>query len=97
MALRSGLMEMFGGEFVEDRGVLLVSDPSHLERQSQTNDVFSDKWTKYSEEDERNQERLFDFQPGARDCNNYTMAIPLHNRMSEEDYQHVVSCLKEIR
>ena len=62
MALRSGLMELFEGEFVEDRRVLLVSDPSHLERQSQTNDVFSDKWTKYSEEDERNQERLFDFQ-----------------------------------
>jgi len=62
MVLRSGLMELFEGEFAEDRGVLLVSDPSHLESQSQTNDVFSDKWTKYSEEDERNQERLFDFQ-----------------------------------
>ena len=35
--------------------------------------------------------------PGARDCNNNTMAIPLHNRMTEEDYQYVVSCLREIR
>ena len=42
--------------------MLLVSDHSHLEGQSQTNDVFSDKWTEYSEEDEKNQERLFEFQ-----------------------------------
>jgi ubiquinone/menaquinone biosynthesis C-methylase UbiE len=62
MELRSKLMELFEGKFHEDRGVLLVSDLSHLEGQSQTNDVFSDKWTKYSEEDEKNQERLFDFQ-----------------------------------
>ena len=62
MELRPKLMELFEGEFLEDRGVLLVSDHSHLEGQSQTNDVFSDKWTKYSEEDEKNQERLFDFQ-----------------------------------
>jgi dTDP-4-amino-4,6-dideoxygalactose transaminase len=34
--------------------------------------------------------------PGARDCNNYTMAIPLHNRMTEEDYHYVVSCLRAI-
>ena len=31
--------------------------------------------------------------PGARDCDANTMAIPLHNRMSEEDYQYVVECL----
>ncbi len=34
--------------------------------------------------------------PGARDCDAYTMAIPLHNRMSAEDYQYVVDTLKEI-
>ncbi|MEY8197894.1 MAG: DegT/DnrJ/EryC1/StrS family aminotransferase [Colwellia sp.] len=34
--------------------------------------------------------------PGARDCNDYTMAIPLHNRMSEEDYVYVVSAIKSL-
>jgi perosamine synthetase len=33
---------------------------------------------------------------GARDCNDHTMAIPLHNRMSPEDYQYVVSALHRI-
>ena len=31
--------------------------------------------------------------PGARDCNDTTMAIPLHNRMSAEDYAYVVRAL----
>ncbi len=31
--------------------------------------------------------------PGARDCDANTMAIPLHNRMSAEDYDHVVRTL----
>jgi perosamine synthetase len=34
--------------------------------------------------------------PGARDCNNNTMAIPLHNRMTEEDYEYVVKIIKAI-
>lgn len=34
--------------------------------------------------------------PAARDCDHYTMAIPLHNRMSPEDYHYVVKTLKEI-
>jgi perosamine synthetase len=34
--------------------------------------------------------------PGARDCDTYTMAIPLHNRMSAEDYQYVVDTIKAI-
>lgn len=34
--------------------------------------------------------------PGARDCNNHTMAIPLHNRMSEQDYAYVVSSIKAL-
>jgi dTDP-4-amino-4,6-dideoxygalactose transaminase len=34
--------------------------------------------------------------PGARDCNDNTMAIPLHNRMTEEDYEYVVKTLKAI-
>lgn len=34
--------------------------------------------------------------PVARDCDRYTMAIPLHNRMQAEDYAYVVACLKAI-
>lgn len=34
--------------------------------------------------------------PGAMMCNNQTMAIPLHNRMSDDDYAYVVNCLKEM-
>jgi perosamine synthetase len=33
--------------------------------------------------------------PGARDCAHNTMAIPLHNRMTEEDYIYVVDNIKE--
>jgi perosamine synthetase len=32
--------------------------------------------------------------PGARDCANQTMAIPLHNRMNAEDYDYVVACMR---
>jgi perosamine synthetase len=39
--------------------------------------------------------RADDF-PGARDCANQTMAIPLHNRMSAEDYHYVVERLRAI-
>jgi perosamine synthetase len=34
--------------------------------------------------------------PGARDCERNTMAIPLHNRMNEDDYAYVVECIKDI-
>lgn len=34
--------------------------------------------------------------PGARDCDAHTMAIPLHNRMIEEDYDYVVRSIYEI-
>lgn len=33
---------------------------------------------------------------GARDCNNHSMAIPLHNRMVEEDYVYVANAMKFI-
>ena len=32
--------------------------------------------------------------PVARECDAWSMAIPLHNRMSPEDYQHVVSSIQ---
>jgi dTDP-4-amino-4,6-dideoxygalactose transaminase len=34
--------------------------------------------------------------PAARDCERNTMAIPLHNRMTAEDYEYVVDCLRGI-
>lgn len=34
--------------------------------------------------------------PAARDCDRYTMAIPLHNRMTAEDYEYVAKTIKEI-
>jgi len=39
--------------------------------------------------------RADDF-PGARDANDFSMAIPLHNRMVEEDFQYVVAVLKAL-
>jgi len=34
--------------------------------------------------------------PGARDCDANTMAIPLHNRMVEEDYEYVVDSILRV-
>lgn len=34
--------------------------------------------------------------PGAKACNDHTMAIPLHNKMTEDDYHYVVLALKDI-
>ncbi|HRJ71875.1 MAG TPA: DegT/DnrJ/EryC1/StrS family aminotransferase [Terrimicrobiaceae bacterium] len=34
--------------------------------------------------------------PGAKSCNDNTMAIPLHNRMTREDYEYVVAALRGI-
>jgi dTDP-4-amino-4,6-dideoxygalactose transaminase len=34
--------------------------------------------------------------PGARDANNFSMAIPLHNRMVDKDYEYVVNALKNL-
>ena len=34
--------------------------------------------------------------PGARDCDQNTMAIPLHNRMSADDYAYIVKAIREI-
>lgn len=35
--------------------------------------------------------------PGARDSNNFSMAIPLHNRMNAEDFEYIVNVLKSIK
>lgn len=34
--------------------------------------------------------------PGARDCDAYSMALPLHNRMTQEDYEFVVHTIREL-
>lgn len=34
--------------------------------------------------------------PAARDCDHYSMAIPLHNRMSEADFGYIVDALKAL-
>ena len=34
--------------------------------------------------------------PGARIANDYSMAIPLHNRMVAEDYEYVVQIIKSL-
>ena len=34
--------------------------------------------------------------PNARDCDQNSMAIPLHNRMTEEDYRYTVDAIKSI-
>jgi len=34
--------------------------------------------------------------PVARDCDAQTMAIPLHNRMTADDYQHVVDTIRSL-
>jgi dTDP-4-amino-4,6-dideoxygalactose transaminase len=44
--------------------------------------------------------RSFDLKPddypAARDCDRQTMAIPLHNRMSEEDYRYIVQAIHSL-
>ncbi len=35
--------------------------------------------------------------PAAKDCDANSMAIPLHNRMTSEDYEYVVQMLKSIK
>ncbi|CAN5138105.1 DegT/DnrJ/EryC1/StrS family aminotransferase [soil metagenome] len=34
--------------------------------------------------------------PGAMACNNYSMAIPLHNRMVKENFEYIVDCLRSL-
>lgn len=34
--------------------------------------------------------------PAARDCDSFTMAIPLHNRMVQEDYDYIIDAIKSI-
>ena len=44
--------------------------------------------------------RSFDLKPddypAARDCDRQTMAIPLHNRMSEDDYRYIVQAIHSL-
>lgn len=62
MNCRDKVVSLFSGDFYYFNDVLVVSDDSNSNNQSQTNSVFSDKWIKYSNEEIAEQERLFDFQ-----------------------------------
>jgi ubiquinone/menaquinone biosynthesis C-methylase UbiE len=62
MISKANIKDLFEGDYKEERGVLIVSNSSDYSGQSQTNDVFSDKWVAYSKEEEENQELLADFQ-----------------------------------
>ena len=53
---------IFQQEFSIQDGVFIISDESNIENQSQTNDIFSEKWIKYSQEELSEQEALFEFQ-----------------------------------
>ena len=53
---------IFQQEFSIQDEVFIISDESNIENQSQTNDVFSEKWIKYSQEELSEQEALFEFQ-----------------------------------
>jgi dTDP-4-amino-4,6-dideoxygalactose transaminase len=34
--------------------------------------------------------------PAGRDCDGYTIALPLHNRMSPDDFAHVVASIRAL-
>ncbi len=34
--------------------------------------------------------------PAARDCTHHSMALPLHNRMTEDDYRYVADCIRDV-
>lgn len=55
-------MSLLDGEFPIYNGVILIDQDSILENQKQTNDVFSKKWLRLSEEDQTDQEKVFDYQ-----------------------------------
>ena len=62
MDIGSKLKGLIVKEFLQDWGGFIISGTSTLESQSKTNDILSDKWTKYSKEDWGNHKRLFEFQ-----------------------------------
>lgn len=53
---------VLSSQFTKVDHVFLIEDDSDKQNQQQTNYVFSHKWTKYSEEDAAEQQRLFSFQ-----------------------------------
>ena len=54
--------QIFKDNLVKRNGVWIASDTSAYADQSQTNDVFSDKWQKYSEDELKSQLKFFEFQ-----------------------------------
>lgn len=62
MINKNNLLDLFDGDFKKEHGVYILSDASKFQGQSQTNDVFSDKWVDYSKQDNKDQEALAEFQ-----------------------------------
>lgn len=54
--------KIFLSELPLINGVYIASEDSDSENQSQTNEIFSHKWIKYSQEEIEEQEKLFQFQ-----------------------------------
>ncbi len=54
--------QIFKDKLSKRNGVWIASDNSTFSDQSQTNDVFTDKWQKYSEDELKNQLKFFEFQ-----------------------------------
>jgi ubiquinone/menaquinone biosynthesis C-methylase UbiE len=62
MISKEKVSSLFSEFLPQVSGVLVSSEGTAVENQSQTNSVFSDKWVKYSNEEINEQERLFEFQ-----------------------------------
>ena len=84
---------IFIQELPQINGVYIASEDSDLENQSQTNDIFSDKWIKYSEEQIEEQEKLFKFQKEwYLDLYSFKSEKDLAQYLSDKEYVLDVVC-----
>jgi SAM-dependent methyltransferase len=86
MTSKEKLSSLFIEPVIEISDVLISSDDSSAENQSQTNFVFSEKWIKFSEEDKGTQERAFEFQKRwYLDLYNFSNEQELQNFLRHQD------------
>lgn len=76
------LSDIFAERFPTVDNVIVVADDSGDINQSQTNAVFSEKWQKYSQEEIRDQEKLFAFQK--------SWYLDLYGFPNEGEFQHYI-------
>ena len=62
MTHTGSIQHLFDEPLPEHAGVLVATEGAEFENQAQTNQVFSEKWVRYSKEEDLEQERLFAFQ-----------------------------------